>query len=400
MIGIGHNRPPHQLETIELDGIPVTLYKRSDLVDPKWQMRIKVPESTKYVRQSTKCSDLEKAKEVAIERYWKIKLQIKNNIPVFNKTFSEICKELTRDIEDKVKRGDIATKTGTVQISNINRYYIPFFGTKPIASISQATVDDYWNWRMDYWKDKTPKAATLHHEANILNMVFEKAIKQGALQYHLKPDHKPPVKKVVGRRSELSREEYKKLARYMTNWMLKNKSRYVVYARARLRYMIKVAVNSGMRPPEMYNLTWADYSKQSEDGMEWTELRVHGKGKKHTIMCSIRVFNDLEHWKMDSFYTKPDDYVFAGWDGKRPDSLNNAFKDLLTQAGIPLSYQNEPRTLYSLRHTYATFQLRSGVDINDLSDNMDTGIDMIKKHYGHVKGADKARAVILGRKRF
>ena len=50
--------------------------------------------------------------------------------------------------------------------------------------------------------------------------------------------------------------------------------------------------------------------------------------------------------------------------------------------------------------TYATFQLRSGVDAYFLSENMATGIENIKDHYGHVKGADRAKAVIFGHKRF
>ncbi len=99
-------------------------------------------------------------------------------------------------------------------------------------------------------------------------------------------------------------------------------------------------------------------------------------------------------------HTKPNDYVFANYDGKRPKELNTAFKTLLVEAGIPLELQGEPRTLYSLRHTYATFQLRSGVDVYDLSENMSTSINMIKEHYGHVKGADRARAAIIGHKRF
>ena len=56
MAGIGHNKASHQLETVELEGIPVTLYKRSDHNDPKWQMRIKV-----LARPNT-CASLPSAK--------------------------------------------------------------------------------------------------------------------------------------------------------------------------------------------------------------------------------------------------------------------------------------------------------------------------------------------------
>ena len=414
MTGIGHNKPPHQLETIELEGIPVTLYKRGDTANTaNWQMRIKVPGSSKYVRSSTKCDDLAKAKEVAMERYIEIKVQLKNDIPIFSKTFGDLAKEFLRNANVRLGRKEITKETVTVQTQRINRFFIPYFGKKAIDSINQATVDAFWGWRIDYWKnngkenkgrlptkDHTPASTTLQAEGTLLNSIFNSAIRQGLMQQHLKPDHKPPVKIVTNRRSELTRNEYIKLSRYMRPWVMSDLRPYVLYSRARLRYLIKIAVNSGMRPPEFYNLTWNDYSKHSDDEMEWTELRVHGKGKKHTIMCSIRVFNDLESWKDDSFYTKPDDYVFAGWDGKRAGNLNKPFKNLLVEAGIPLKLQGDPRTLYSLRHTYATFRLRSGVDVYDLSENMDTSIDMIKKHYGHVKGADRAKAVIFGRKRF
>ena len=73
---------------------------------------------------------------------------------------------------------------------------------------------------------------------------------------------------------------------------------------------------------------------------------------------------------------------------------------MLVANDIPIVYQGERRSLYSLRHTYATFQLRSGVDVYNLAENMDTGIENIQDHYGHVKGADRAKAVILGQKRF
>lgn len=409
MTNIGHNNPPHQLATVELEGVKVTLYQRGDISNPTWHMRIKVPGSTKYVRTSTKCTDFNEAKEVALERYYEIKLQIKNDFPVFSKTFGDIARAIIAENERKFERGDITKKNRDCFKNTLNRYYIPFFGTKQIVSIKQSVVDDFWDWRIDYWKnngstnnnlpskDHTPKPSTLHIEANMLNIVFNKAISGGFLQSQLKPNHKPPVKNVKTRRGELSRDEYRRLCKYMFKWVISDTDQKTVYVRSLLQYVIKVAVNSGMRPPEIYNLTWEDYSKHSDDGLEWTELKVHGKGKKHTIMCSIRVFNDIENWKQNSNHTKLTDFVFARHDGSRLIGLNRQFKKLLVEAGIPLEYQGEARTLYSLRHTYATFQLRSGVDVYHLAENMDTGIDMIKDHYGHVKGPDRARAM-LGRR--
>ena len=47
---------------------------------------------------------------------------------------------------------------------------------------------------------------------------------------------------------------------------------------------------------------------------------------------------------------------------------------------------------YSLRHTYATFQIFNGVDYHTLSKNLGTSIGMLEKHYSHLTptlGANK-----------
>jgi integrase len=44
----------------------------------------------------------------------------------------------------------------------------------------------------------------------------------------------------------------------------------------------------------------------------------------------------------------------------------------------------ETRTLYSLRHTYATFALSEGLDIHTLARQMGTSITMLEKHYSKI----------------
>jgi len=44
------------------------------------------------------------------------------------------------------------------------------------------------------------------------------------------------------------------------------------------------------------------------------------------------------------------------------------------------------RSIYSLRHLYGTFRLVYGnVDVFFLAENMGTSVDMIKRHYSHLK---------------
>ena len=53
------------------------------------------------------------------------------------------------------------------------------------------------------------------------------------------------------------------------------------------------------------------------------------------------------------------------------------------------------RRLYDLRHTYATFALRAGVSIIDLSRFMGASLAMIDRHYGHLARDGRAHAVAL-----
>ena len=97
---------------------------------------------------------------------------------------------------------------------------------------------------------------------------------------------------------------------------------------------------------------------------------------------------------------KDSDLVFADIKtGKRMGSLGKLFHGVLTKAKIPIEYQGEKRTLYSLRHTYATFQLIAGTPYEQLAENMSTGLDMIRDRYGHVPTAQKVFIQRYGNRR-
>jgi integrase len=54
-----------------------------------------------------------------------------------------------------------------------------------------------------------------------------------------------------------------------------------------------------------------------------------------------------------------------------------------------------PRRPYDLRHTYATFALRAGVSIFELSRFMGASLAMIDRHYGHLARDGREHAVAL-----
>ena len=78
--------------------------------------------------------------------------------------------------------------------------------------------------------------------------------------------------------------------------------------------------------------------------------------------------------------------VFRLPDGLVTENIHQTFRQFLKDIGLiicPRTGQN--RTLYSLRHTYATFALiNDGMDIHTLAIQMGTSIGMIERHYSHL----------------
>jgi integrase len=54
----------------------------------------------------------------------------------------------------------------------------------------------------------------------------------------------------------------------------------------------------------------------------------------------------------------------------------------MRDSGLLAEAEGHARTLYSLRHTYATFELlENGTDVHTLSKQMDNSATMIERHY-------------------
>ena len=74
--------------------------------------------------------------------------------------------------------------------------------------------------------------------------------------------------------------------------------------------------------------------------------------------------------------------VFTFSSGYQPPSLNGTFRRLMRDSGLLVGGDGQARTLYSMRHTYATIELlENGMDIHTLSRQMGNSAAMIERHY-------------------
>jgi integrase len=74
--------------------------------------------------------------------------------------------------------------------------------------------------------------------------------------------------------------------------------------------------------------------------------------------------------------------LFRFSDGYQPQSFVGTFRRLMRDSGLLKNSEGQNRTLYSLRHTYATQELLGkGTDIHTLSRQMGNSAAMIERHY-------------------
>ena len=373
-----------------LDG-EVKVYKRPN--SKRWQATFKIDEH--WVRISTGKKDLEEAKTVAREQYLDYKYRAKHDLPVVTKRFEDVAKLAVADMQRQLDAG-AGRKVYKDYIKAIDKYFIPFFGKAYITNIDHEKILAFNAWRVEQI-GREPKASTLNTHNSAMNKVYAEAVARGFIS-----QGKVPVLANNGedakRRPDFSLEDYRTLIRKLPHWIDKGKGGKSRDMRYLLRDYVLVMANTGMRHgTEAQNLRWKHVTVFKENGLEYVEFYLHGKtkpreaiGRAGTIDYLKRIHARTEAIKDIDFYEmlkqKLDLPVFCLPDGTVTENLRQTFKAFLEDAGLlKCPKTGQDRTLYSLRHTYATFALvNDGMDIHALAQQMGTSIGMIERHYSHL----------------
>ena len=87
------------------------------------------------------------------------------------------------------------------------------------------------------------------------------------------------------------------------------------------------------------------------------------------------------------------EYPSCHKDGRQIGSLRKSFDSLGDFAGVAYSSKGEKRSIYSLRHTYATFRLEE-VSVYFVAKNMGTSVAMIERFHRQTRTKEQAQALV------
>lgn len=382
-------------ERYEFEEGKLVVYKRSE--SPHWQMRVYVPLTRRYVRQTLKTGDVHQAIADAKKRYMRLQVRIEDNLPVFEMRIEKACDLWLKEVEALEKQGEYSESVLRVAKGAIKRYIKPYFKTRPLSSIRDAEADLYWKWRIDNAiSGKSPSKITVGAELNTINQIIQWAethghLKRGVVRTLKKP--KALAKHKVGRRPAFTPEEIPVMFGHLKTWMDKAGTTKEKGARKVLYYAVRIMYYSGMRTNDLPEFRWRDVGKPfTRNNNTYVEFYLRGKVDPEWVVVQHRAYLYLEEWRQQAPFTGPDDLVFSYEKGVFP-LLEQSFRNFLKKFAMWEDPEGEPRSLYSLRHSHATHALNSGVPIEDLARNMRTSVQMIEQHYGKVRNRDKAHVL-------
>jgi integrase len=368
------------------DGL-IYLYKRADYRKPTWLCRVKVPNGKGYVVRSTGTGHEHQAFKFADDLYNQLLVKSLSG-------GSPPAKRIGPAIDSYVKRlePDRSRESVHHKILLMNRVK-PTLDRKTFDELSTSLLSQVVDDLIAVTKKGTLSPNTIKRIYGDLRHFLQWCTDQGHIDAMPKF---PKVNGISSRRPHFDPRDWKKLTRHLQEFV-KVENRAVKRDRMMLRDYILILANTGIRIGEARTLKWRDVNEiGSKDGTPANIiLMVTGKtGKREVVARSGEVKKYLKRirdLRIEELTTpenpKPqidlDGLIFCHKDGSEIGSFKKSFSALLKSAGVEKDSHGDGRTIYSLRHTYATFRLQNDVNSYTLARNMGTSVAMLEQHYGH-----------------
>ena len=369
-----------------LDG-EVILFKRPNSAN--WQCRFKLANGQWYAA-STNAEDISLAQTQAIAIYEAVKVKVGSGLSAVTKTFKQVALDEIANMAQATHNKN-GKRTYRDYAFAINKYLIPFFGQYEVSKITVEMLADFESWRISEM-GKIPMASTKRNHASAYIRVINLARDRGYIGHN----QSVPLLDSKGKRSQprpaFTAEEIKELLSYTETWQKSSYTNRTAMMRTLCSFYIEFLVNTGVRHgTEALPLRWKHLQWHWIGNKKYLRIWVSGKTGPRYLIAKNRVVKVLEgilKWQELPYSglnaiieAKLDRLIFRLPTGEQISNMENIFRNLMVRSNMRLDGSGQTRTLYSLRHTYATFALASGVDIHTLARQMGTSVGMIERHY-------------------
>ena len=367
----------------------VVLYRRSHSL--LYQCRYKLADGT-WQRRTTGKASLEQAVVAACDLYDEARYRQRLGLAHRAQSFAQIAAVCVAQLRQQIDAKGKKTALNDY-VSIIERYFVPYFGERQLETLTHTDIREFELWR-DRQLVRKPATSTLNNFTSAWSRVVATAVERGLVSERV------PIPKLTSRgekgktRPAFTEEEVTRLLAYMEQWQWGGRLAVEREIRPLLRDYVEMLLYTGMRHgTEAMNIRWQHIEWHTKAGVRYLRLWVSGKTGGRWLIAkhkAVEVLQRLHSRQRDiaelSFETTLSQRVphllFRFSDGHQPQSLVGTFRKLMRDSGLLKDAQGQSRTLYSLRHTYATLELLRGeADIHTLSKQMGNSAAMIERHY-------------------
>ena len=158
-----------------------------------------------------------------------------------------------------------------------------------------------------------------------------------------------------------------------------------------LRPIVIIALHTGMRKGEILELKWRD--------VDFRRGIIYLYNTKNNEKREIPVNEQVKTALIRTLKHPKSEYIFCKKDGSPIGDIKKTFFTALRKSGINDVPNKEKIVFHSLRHTFASHLVMSGVDLNTVRELMGHKSPQMTLRYSHLSPSHKKRAVDVLSKR-
>jgi len=387
----------------------------------------------KYKVLSLGTNDESKARDLALEKWSKLRQHLEGGGSVFEKTIEENFDEYLDYLQGQVDTEQLNIKTLRTKKTSLKKLRIRLQIYSKLSDIPVNCLDDYVHWRRTKNWDRTkhinnprpPSNLTINTELKDFKGFFDWCIEKKRFAKEIKyPFTKIDYKKSIEKNPSFTDEDWKKIVYYTRTWVKKDTTskgmtRKNQFYRQVFVEFLKILSNSGMRVHEALLLKWSDIklqkkveieTKKDKDGNEkkverdrWIaiiQIAPETKTGRREVICPAGdYFRRLRRFYLEKEGQLPysHDFVFrnVGTKTSKNAHIGNALSDsFLRRLWYEFredlykdkeTYFEENYTLHSCRAYYINKRLELGVKPVFVAKLVGHSIKTMEKHYENIK---------------
>jgi integrase len=384
----------------------LVLYRRTR--SSIWQCRFKLADGH-WHRSTTHCYALETAVASATNLYDETRYRLKLGLAHRAHSFAHLAHATLDELRTQLDAG-IGKSVYNSYITCIERYFLPYFGERQLEHLTHTDVIEFEAWR-NRQMGKRPKASTLNNFSSAWARLCSVAVARGWTSERVAIPKLSTLGLKSNPRPAFNRAEIDQLLAFMVVWSKEGRLAVEREMRPLLRDYVELLLYTGIRHgTEALGLCWNNIEWHTFERKKYLRLWVSGKTGGRWLIAKHKAVEPLQRlhqrqkdiqsisWEdlLSTRHSGGKSKVFAFSTGYQPPSLNGTFRRLMRDSGLEKSEDGQNRTLYSLRHTYATLELlEHGTDLHLLAKQMGNSAAMIERHYSKLTATMSADKLAL-----